>query len=188
MKKWLFFFVILATSLANAQAYKGKGDKKAQVGAIIQSGANGISISADFGLGENFSVGLVTSYLLDVKKRSYSETEFFINNPTFDPIINGYPDLEEKPDFVDRFDLKARFSANIGNVIGLPKNMDIYPGLNLGLRNFGGHAGFRYFFTEGFGVFGETGFPIAKYDQNINGFDKLNNQFTFTLGASFNLQ
>ena len=102
--------------------------------------------------------------------------------------VNGYPDLEEKPDFVDRFDLKARFSANIGNVIGLPKNMDIYPGLNLGLRNFGGHTGFRYFFTEGFGVFCETGFPIAKYDQNIYGFDKLNNQFTFTLGASFNLQ
>lgn len=188
MKNWMCFFVILATSLANAQAYKGKGDKKAQVGAIIQSRANGISVSADFGLGENFSVGLVTSYLLDVKTRRYSETEFLINNPSYDPIINGNAVLAEKPDFVDRFDLKARFSANIGNVIGLPKNMDIYPGLNLGLRNFGGHAGFRYFFTEGFGVFGETGFPIAKYDQNIYGFDNLNNQFTFTLGASFNLQ
>jgi hypothetical protein len=30
--------------------------------------------------------------------------------------------------------------------------MDIYPGLDLGLKNFGAHLGF-YFFTEGFGLF-----------------------------------
>jgi hypothetical protein len=27
--------------------------------------------------------------------------------------------------------------------------MDVYPGLNLGLHNFGAHLGFRYFFTDG---------------------------------------
>ncbi len=188
MKKWLIAVVILSTVAVHAQAYRGKGDKKFQVGALVQSDATGISASLDFGLGENFSVGLVTSYLLDVKTRRYSEAEFYINNPTYDPLIDGNPDLEEEPDFVDRVDLKVRFSANIGNVIGLPANMDVYPGLSLGLRNFGGHAGFRYFFTNGFGVFGETGFPIAKYDQNISGYDNLNNQFTFTVGASFNLQ
>ena len=187
MKKIITIVFICSSCLLNAQAYKGKGDKKVQVGALIQSDATGISVSADFGLGENFSVGLVTSYLLDVKTRRYSETEFYINNPSYDPIIYGIPDLEIHPDFIDRVDLKARFSANIGNVIGLPANMDVYPGLSLGLRNFGGHAGFRYFFTNGFGVFGETGFPIAKYDQNISGYDSLNNQFTFSLGASFNL-
>jgi len=187
MKKWLTLAVVLAAITVNAQAYRGKGDKKFQVGALVQSDATGISASLDFGLGENFSVGLVTSYLLDVKTRRYSEAEFYLNNPNYDPVIDGYPNLEEKPDFVDRVDLKARFSANLGNVIGLPANMDVYPGLSLGLRNFGGHAGFRYFFTNGFGVFGETGFPIAKYDQNISGYDSLNNQFTFSLGASFNL-
>jgi hypothetical protein len=31
-------------------------------------------------------------------------------------------------------------------------NMDIYPGLDLGLHNFA-HLGFRYF-TDGFGLFG----------------------------------
>ena len=187
-RKLLTLLVVLSVSTIHAQAYRGKGDKKLQIGAIVQSNASGISVSADFGLGENISVGLVSSYLLDVKKRRYSETEFYINNPSYDPIIDGYPDLEEHPDFIDRVDIKARFSANLGNVIGLPKNMDVYPGLSLGLRNFGGHAGFRYFFTNGFGVFGETGFPIAKYDQHITGYDKLNNQFTFTVGASFNLQ
>lgn len=187
MKKLMIIVSLLSIGFTNAQAYKGKGDKKVQVGAILQSDASGISVSADFGLGENFSVGLVSSYLLDVKTYRYSETEFLLNNPSYDPTIDGYINLEERPEFIDRIDLKARFNANIGNVIGLPANMDVYPGLSLGLRNFGGHAGFRYFFTNGFGVFGETGFPIAKYDKTITGYDSLNNQFTFSLGASFNL-
>ncbi len=187
MKKLLVVAVLLSALTVNAQAYRGKGDQKFQVGALVQSDASGILVSADWGLGENFSIGLLSSYLLDVKTRRYSEAEFYMNNPSYDPLIDGYPDLEEKPDFLDRVDLRARFSANLGNVIGLPANMDVYPGLSLGLRNFGGHAGFRYFFTNGFGVFSEASFPIAKYDQNISGYDSLNNQFSFSLGASFNL-
>ena len=54
--------------------------------------------------------------------------------------------------------------------------MDIYPGLDLGVRNFGAHTGFRYFFTDGFGVFGEAGIPIAKYSKNNDGFRYYNNQ------------
>ena len=173
MKKWLTLFVILSAVTANAQAYKGKGDKKVQVGALVQSGANGISVSADFGLGENFSVGFVGSYLLSVEDHIL--------------VYDGVSVDEKNAKFQDRADLKARFNANIGNVIGLPATMDIYPGLDLGTRNFGAHAGFRYFFTNGFGVFGETGFPIAKYDKTIDGYDTYNNQFTFTVGASFNL-
>ncbi len=176
MKKIITIVFVFTTCLLNAQAFKGKGDTKAQVGALIQSGGNGISVSADFGLGENFSVGFVASYLLSVEN----------DLPVYDVYANTYS--TDNPKFQDRADIKARFNANIGNVIGLPKNMDVYPGLDLGLRNFGAHAGFRYFFTEGFGVFGEAGFPIAKYDSNLNGFDNYNNQFAFTIGASFNLQ
>jgi hypothetical protein len=43
------------------------------------------------------------------------------------------------------------------------------------------------FFTDGFGLFGEAGVPIAKYDKNTTGFDRLNNQFVLNIGASFNL-
>jgi hypothetical protein len=56
--------------------------------------------------------------------------------------------------------------------------MDIYPGLDLGLHNFGAHLGFRYFFTEGFGIFYRSWNSIASYKTNPIGFDKLNNQFT----------
>ncbi|MFN7675060.1 DUF6646 family protein, partial [Flavobacterium sp.] len=82
---------------------------------------------------------------------------------------------------------KVRFNANLGSVFQLDKAMDIYPGLNLGLRNFGAHLGVRYFFSEGFGLYAEGGIPIAKYDKNIQGFDEYNNQFVFQIGASFNL-
>lgn len=171
MKKITTILFLVAVSLMNAQAYKGKGDIKGQVGAIVQSGGTGISVSADFGIGENMSVGLVSSYLLSANEEVFDNNTFTFSSPKFQ----------------DRVDLKARFNANLGNVIGLDDKMDVYPGLNLGLRNFGGQVGFRYFFTSGFGVFGEAGFPIAKYDKNVDTFEYYNNQFAFTFGASFNL-
>ena len=136
MKKVITVVAIVMVSVANAQAFKGKGDIKAQVGMNVQSHGTGINVSADFG---------------------------------------------------DRADAKVRFNANLGNVFKLDKTMDIYPGLDLGTRNFGAHLGFRYFFTEGFGVYTEAGVPLARYDSNVEGFDEYNNQFVFQIGASFNL-
>lgn len=164
MKKVFTIIAVFFVAFANAQAFKGKGDLKGQVGLTLQDGGTGIGISTDFGMGENMSFGIVAGYMLNADK------------------IAGV-----KARFEDRADLKVRFSANIGNVLKLDDNMDIYPGLNLGLRNFGGHLGFRYFFTDGFGMFAEANTPLARYDTDINGFEHYNNQFVFTIGASFNL-
>ncbi|WP_291118584.1 DUF6646 family protein [Flavobacterium sp. UBA6135] len=164
MKKLFTLGLLLSGLLINAQAYSGKGDQKFQVGANIQENGTGIALFYDYGIGENMSIGLQTGYLLGVKEPEGSSAKF-----------------------VDKYDLKARFNANIGNVIGLPANVDVYPGLNLGLRNFGGHLGARYFFSDGFGLFSEIGFPIASYKNDPVGFEKLNNQFQFNIGASFNL-
>lgn len=164
MRKLFTVAAIIAVSMANAQAYKGKGDTKAQVGLNVQDHGTGINVSADFGIGENMSYGFVASYLLSVEE------------------AGGV-----KPDFGDRADAKVRFNANLGNVFKLDKAMDIYPGLNLGTRNFGAHLGFRYFFTDGFGIYTEAGVPLARYDSNVHGFDEYNNQFVFQIGASFNL-
>lgn len=165
MKKTFSLLLLTFSCLINAQAYKGKGDIKFDIAANIQNGGSGIRIANDYGLGDNISLGIVTSYLLSVNK----------NN------------LGEKPDFGDRIDIKARFNANLGNVFNIDEKVDIYPGLDLGLRNFGGHLGVRYFFTDGFGIVSEIGFPIAKYKPEATGFERLNNQFVFNIGASFNL-
>jgi hypothetical protein len=165
MKKLITLLLLASFGLTNAQqAFKGKGDARFNVGANIQDGGSGIQISTDFGLGENLSYGLVGSYLLSVDEV-----------------------LGQTPEFHDRFDAKFRINANLGSVLNIDEKLDIYPGLNLGLKNFGGHVGARYFFTEGFGVFTEAGFPIAKYNTDASGFEKLNNQFTFNIGASFSM-
>jgi hypothetical protein len=164
MKKVITLVALMSICFANAQAYKGKGDFKGQVGVNIQDGGTGINLSTDFGIGENMSYGFVASYLLSVDE------------------VAGY-----KPKFEDRADFKVRFNANLGDVLQLPKEIDVYPGLSLGTRNFGAHLGLRYFFTDGFGLFAEGGVPLAKYDSNVQGFEYYNNQFVFNIGASFNL-
>ena len=93
MKKIITVVAIAMVSIVNAQAFKGKGDVKAQVGLNAQSHGTGINVSADFGIGENMSYGFVASYLLSVVK------------------ADGV-----KPTFGDRADAKVRFNANLGNV------------------------------------------------------------------------
>ncbi len=156
--------LLLSTVMVSAQAYEGKGDLKLNIGANLQDNGSGIMASLDYGLGENFSIGAASTYLLGVNS-----------------ILDA--------DFSDRIDLKAKFNANLGSVFQLGDNVDIYPGLNLGLKNFGGHLGARYFFTDGFGVFTELQTPIAKYKtENLTAAEKLHNQFTINIGASFNIQ
>lgn len=168
IKKQLFIVLfIFSWGAANAQstkAYKGKGDVKGQIGANFQKGGSGIMADLDFGIGRSFSLGIQMGYLLGVNE------------------IGGV-----KPGFGDRFDVRARCNANLGGVLQLPSNMDIYPGLDLGLKNFGGHLGARYFFGEGFGLFSEIQFPFAKYSYENKPFHNLNNQFNFSIGASFDL-
>lgn len=168
MKKLVLSLMIASFGFANAQnstAFSGKGDVKLNVGANIQENATAITTSLDYGLGPSFSFGVQAGYLLSVPN---------------DEVLG-------KPKIGDRFDVKVRANANIGGAIGLPANADIYPGLNLSLKNFGGHVGARYFFGKGFGVVAEAQFPIARFNTNAKDFDYLNNQFGLLLGASFDL-
>ena len=163
MKKGLIILACLITSLVTAQTFEGKGDQKLQIGANFQDNVNGIVITYDYGLGENISVGVVGGYALNLN--------------------NGL-----KADFEDRIDLKARFNANLGNVINISNNFDVYPGISLSLKNFGGHLRMRYFFSDGFGLFTEFGTTFAKYNSEaLTPAEKINNQFNANIGAVFNL-
>jgi hypothetical protein len=135
------------------------------VGLNIQDERIGVFLSSDCGIGKNMSLGLTANYLLAVNKDG----------------------LGNSPDFGQRVDLKALFNTNLGSIMKLAPNIAVYPRLNLGLHNFGDHLGFRYFFTDGFGLFKKAGVPIAKYDKNTTGFDRLNNPFILNIGASFML-
>lgn len=163
MKNLVLIIALISVSAISAQAFQGKGDQKFQVGANIQDEATGINLSFDYGLAENLSIGVSSSYLLGIDDRLDA-------------------------DFGERFDLKVRFNANLGSVLNIDENFDIYPGLNLSLKSFGSHLGARYFFSEGFGVFTEATFPIAKYSNDKSDISYyLHNQFTLNIGAVFNL-
>lgn len=163
MKYFTLILMLASSLLVNSQAFNGNGDAKFQVGLSLQENATGINSTYDFGIGPNISLGFASTYALDVPNS-----------------IDA--------DFGDRIDIRARFNANIGNVLNIDNNFDLYPGLSFGLKNFGGHIGARYFFSEGFGIYSEIGAPLAKYDTGtLTAAEKIHNQFVFNIGASFNL-
>jgi hypothetical protein len=59
-------FLLAGTTAALAQGYSGKGDQKFQVGANLQDNGTGITASYDYGLGENISIGAISSYTLGI--------------------------------------------------------------------------------------------------------------------------
>lgn len=163
MKKLFFLVSFFSILSVNAQVFQGRNDNKFQVGTNFQDYATGINVSYDFGLGENMSIGISSSYAIGV-------------------------DNTIAASFGDRIDIKGRFNANLGNVVNIDDHFDVYPGLDISLKNFGGHLGARYFFTEGFGVYTELNVPIAKYNTGmLTPAEKLYNQFTINVGACFNL-
>lgn len=163
MRKIILLAALFCITLSNAQVFTGTNDNKLQLGTNLQNNATGINISYDYGLGENLSIGITSSYALSLNENISAS-------------------------FGDRFDAKVRFNANLGNVVNIDENFDVYPGLNLSLKNFGGHLGMRYFFSDGFGVYTEFNVPLAKYNTDIlDAGEKLHNQFTLNLGACFNL-
>ncbi|WP_300980404.1 DUF6646 family protein [Nonlabens sp.] len=90
-------------------------------------------------------------------------------------------------DFDERAAVKLRFNANIGNVLNIDPMFDFYPGLAFSNKNFGGHIGARYFFTDGFGIYTEAAFPLAKYKtENLTPAEEIYNQFTMSFGLAFN--
>lgn len=165
----LVSFFVIQTSFG--QAFFGNEDLKLQLGANFQNSGEGIMGSLDYGLGENISVGVASSYLIGVDRIRNSEGEKV-------PFAK----------FKDRFDLKARFSAHLSDVINVSEAFDIYPGIYSSLKHFGGHLGVRYFFTYGLGVFAELNVPIAKYNSDsLTRQEKLHNQVSINLGLSFNI-
>ncbi len=153
---------LFITSLVSAQAFRGKGDKKLNIGVSLQDNATGMAGTYDLGVANIVSVGVSAGYLLGV-----------------DELLD--------PGFTDRFDVKARGNVHFGPAMNLGDDFDIYSGLSLSLKNFGFQGGARYSFTEDIGVFVELAHPIASYSGSDKSLaDKLNDQLVFNLGITLN--
>jgi hypothetical protein len=157
MKK-LLHYLYYYLRLINAQAFKGDGDVRTSC-LNLQDGGTGI----------------LYLQILELDKTCHWDL----------PLITYYRcanPLNDENCFGDRVDLKVRFNANLGSVMQLEPNMDIYPGL-FRLKNFGAHLGFRYFFTEGLDCLRGWS-SISRNMTNSTDFGhSLNNQFTLNIGA-----
>lgn len=135
MKKLVFMLMLVLTgATVSAQAYTGKGDQKVNLGLNAWGYGTGIAATYDYGLNQLISVGAGANAYFD-----------------------GYKDNNED----NRVFIFGRVNFHLKETLDLPEQLDIYPGVDLGVlgRDFGigAHIGARYFFTDNFGVFAEVG-------------------------------
>jgi len=135
MKK-LAFMILLACAgtVADAQAWTGKGDQKINAGLSAWGYGTGITGTYDYGLNGLISVGAGLNVYFDNYKDNDDDNRVFVF---------------------------GRVNFHLKEALQLPEKLDIYPGVDVGVvgRNFGlgAHIGARYFFTERIGVFAEVG-------------------------------
>lgn len=118
----------------SAQAYTGKGDQKVNLGLNAWGYGTGITATYDYGLNQLISIGAGGNAYFDNYRDNNKDNRVFIF---------------------------GRVNFHLREALELPEQLDIYPGVDLGVlgRDFGigAHIGARYFFTEKFGVFAEVG-------------------------------
>jgi len=134
MKKLFFIalFSIFSVNLLHAQAYNGRGDQKVSLGFVPWGYGTGLTAMYDYGLSDIVSIG--------------AGGEFY---------FSGNHDHKHKDFYVF-----GRVNFHLGNVLDMPSNMDLYPGLDVGFNDglgLGAHLGFRYLFKDNIGAYIEAG-------------------------------
>ena len=131
MKKTVIILCILLGAITvYSQSYDGKGDKMINLGYEAYGFGEGVKATFDYGLNDLFSIGGGASVY-----SNHDENDYYIY---------------------------ARTNVHLGIVLDLPCKLDIYPGLAIGYLSsekvgISGYVGFRYLFTEKFGLFAELG-------------------------------
>ncbi|WP_312345504.1 DUF6646 family protein [Chryseobacterium binzhouense] len=134
MKKMILMLMLFAGIAASAQAYTGKGDQKVNLGLNAWGYGTGITATYDYGLSDVISIGAGGNAYFDNYRDNNKDNRVFIF---------------------------GRLNFHLREALDLPEQLDIYPGVDLGVlgRDFGigAHIGARYFFTDKVGVFAEVG-------------------------------
>ena len=135
MKKLILVFaMIFAAQLSFAQAWKGKGDQKVQVGFNGWGYGTGITGTYDYGIADMVSVGAGAN-----------------------AYFSGYKDGDK----ANNFFVFGRLNLHLQDILNLPSKWDVYPGLDVGVLGkgfgLGAHVGVRYFFQDNIGLYLEAG-------------------------------
>ena len=141
MKKLLLSLVVILSinTIANAQAWDGKGDTKISIGYEFYSYStisnlgntqDGLVTTIDYGITDNISIGTGINYNLN-------STNFYFN---------------------------LRSDYHFQHLLELSSNFDVYAGADIGLNTYhdndwdlGFHIGSRFMFTDVIGIYLEVG-------------------------------
>jgi hypothetical protein len=181
MKKVFICIATLAITSSFGQAFDGYGDGKLSLGLTTQSGATGLEFATDKGLSDFLSYGAVFGFAFSSDNK-YSYTDPY-SGQTVQGEITGGDSFSEKIDFHFRLD------GHFGKMLGLSDMQDVAGGINVGTRNIGLHAAYKYFITDGFGFYADMSIPFVKY--RFIGTEKVDyfnyyNQPVFGIGIIFN--
>ncbi len=130
--------ILIASALLSAplaaQAWSGNGDQKVQIGLSGWGNGTGITGTYDYGISNMLSLGGGANIYFD-----------------------GYKDDDKNNNFF----IFGRLNVHLQDVLGLPEQWDVYPGIDVGVLGntlgLGAHIGARYFFNEKLGAFIEAG-------------------------------
>ena len=135
MKKLLVTLMLtIFAQLFFAQAWNGAGDQKVQIGLSGWGNGTGITGTYDYGVTDLISLGGGANLYFDNYKDNNEDNKFFVF---------------------------GRVNFHLQDVLSLPEQWDVYPGVDVGVLGntfgLGVHLGARYFFNDKFGMFLEAG-------------------------------
>jgi hypothetical protein len=142
MKRFLtlvaFSILILNVQKASAQAYDGRGDKKIFLGYANTKGYSAAQVKYEGGNSNLISMGATL-------------TIFFIkDDSTYIGTDDGFAKILDRSEF----DIFMNFHLN--RSLHLDDKSDVYLGPFLSLQSSGIQAGYKYNFSERFGVYAEV--------------------------------
>ncbi|WP_392437076.1 DUF6646 family protein [Cruoricaptor ignavus] len=121
-------------NFASAQAWGGQNSQTVSGGFNVFGYGSGIAANYEYGFTNTLSAGAGLHLYFNNNEHDGKERQYFIF---------------------------GRLNAHLQDVLSLPQQWDVYPGVDLGIvggdLGFGVHIGGRYFFNDKFGAFAEIG-------------------------------
>jgi hypothetical protein len=135
---FVLFIVLMYSQKANAQAYDGKGDTKIFLGYANTKGYSGIQFKLEAGLSNLISAGGTWTY-------------YFINGDSITD--NGTDDAFSE--IMDKSEIEIFMNFHLNKPLHLGDKSDVYVGAYTSLKSTGIQAGYKYNFSERFGLYAE---------------------------------
>lgn len=134
----IFSFLLLNIKIAHAQAYDGRGDNKIFLGYANTKGYSAAQLKYEGGNSNLISMGAAWTY-------------FFIKQ---DSANIGTDDSFSK--IFDRSEFDFFMNFHLNKLLHLDDRSDVYIGSFFSLQTTGIQAGYKYNFSERFGVYAEV--------------------------------